>query len=282
MSAVFSRNADLLAAPEVGRVTGAVKAEIVSGERNIPESFPVGDAVVVTVPKGATHLFVCTYDEYYNDNSDADNNCAVRITNLTPHEVKVVIPKDKPPAPVVSKKVIASTVVVAPKVATHPRPGLLIKKNSEPVKAYALSDSYQVIPSGSQIEMQTVKSMMKATYQVRVQNNGTGSSRFVVRTSGVGMGNSGARGWTVTYKNGSNAKINSALLSGQGYQTGVLAPGAGETITIEMTPGKTVWSGATRRVTLRVFQNSADTKVRDAVQAVTTLQVPETGDFYSK
>lgn len=229
---------------------------------------------------------MCTYDDYYHDNSDADNNCAVRLTNLTPRTPKIETPKIEipkvapakaaPPSRVISRVGVAPETAAATstRVLQRSLPGLLIKKHSEPNSAYALSNSYQVTPFGRQIETQTVKPAAKAVYQVRVQNNGARSGRFVVKASGASTRNS-AKGWTIAYRNGSGAKINAAILSPQGYQTPILAPGAGATITIEMTPGRKVRSGTARNAMLRVFHDDADKEVRDAVQAVAVVKAPQ-------
>jgi hypothetical protein len=51
---------------------------------DIPEDFMFVDSVVVAVPPGATHLFVAPHDSLYNDNSDPDQDFAVKITKLLP------------------------------------------------------------------------------------------------------------------------------------------------------------------------------------------------------
>jgi hypothetical protein len=89
--AVFSGSGTLLASTTLHRVPDAVDAGddfasantyFGSQPTDIPEDFMFDASVVVTIPPGATHLFVAPHDSLYYDNSDPDQDFAVRITKL--------------------------------------------------------------------------------------------------------------------------------------------------------------------------------------------------------
>ena len=88
MIAVFSASATLLTPPNLNRVQDALEAGIDfttlptfagSLTTDISQDFFVDD-VVVSVPSGASHIFVAVSDNKYGDNSDPDGDLAVRIT----------------------------------------------------------------------------------------------------------------------------------------------------------------------------------------------------------
>jgi hypothetical protein len=70
------------------------------------------------------------------------------------------------------------------------------------------------------------------------------------------------------YKKGTN-DISTAIKRTAGYKTGVLAPGASEIITVQMTPNS--GASASKSSTLRVFLGGTDKVTRDAVKATTTV-----------
>jgi hypothetical protein len=87
--AVFSSSETLLGAGESHRVPDAIDAgeDFDTGETyfcdheatDIPEDFGFEPETSVTIPVGATHLFICVTDSYYEDNSDDDNDFGVNI-----------------------------------------------------------------------------------------------------------------------------------------------------------------------------------------------------------
>jgi hypothetical protein len=99
--AVFSGSATLLGPSLLNRVQDAIAAGTPTFTANtffcneptdIPEDFRVATSipntsVVVEVPAGATHLFVCASDHHFSDNSDPDGDYAIRITK-EPVQVK--------------------------------------------------------------------------------------------------------------------------------------------------------------------------------------------------
>ena len=62
--------------------TPFVTTPLVRGNRDtdIPEDFLVTNSTSVTIPPGALYLFVGVPDPFYSDNTDTDNNFAIRVT----------------------------------------------------------------------------------------------------------------------------------------------------------------------------------------------------------
>lgn len=94
MTGVFSGSETLLASEKRERVPDAVDAgedyetsPTYNGEAetDIPEDFLIADneetetSATVTVPEGATHLFVAAIDNLYEDNAHGETRFAVRI-----------------------------------------------------------------------------------------------------------------------------------------------------------------------------------------------------------
>jgi len=75
-----------------------------------------------------------------------------------------------------------------------------------------------------------VNTGVAAIYQIKVENDTAKSRTFGVRAT-VSTGS----GWTIVYKRGTT-NISTSIKSTAGYTTGVLAPGASEIITVQMTP----------------------------------------------
>ncbi len=144
------------------------------------------------------------------------------------------------------------------------KPDLLIKRGDETDSAFAINDEYQTTPSGDQIETQTVAAGKTATYQVKVENDGTEARTFKLRASeGIGAG------WKVTYKVGSTNIT--ADITGSGYTTPTLESGGSKIITIEMkSPGSSAYA-ASKSTTIEAYLSASDTTVRDAVQAITKV-----------
>lgn len=89
MIAVFSSSSTLAPSSQLVRVPGAIDAgaDVVTATTffgglatDIPQDFAVlATGVTVTIPAGASFLFVAAHDSFYQDNSDPDGDFAVRI-----------------------------------------------------------------------------------------------------------------------------------------------------------------------------------------------------------
>ena len=146
------------------------------------------------------------------------------------------------------------------------KPDLMIKKST--VSTYAGDGLYQVTPSGVQACSGPVfrkGGLVGAiTYHVKVQNDSPAAHSYVVRAI-----EGSTQGWTVTYRTGSTDIT--ARVKGSGYTTPSLAAGGYTTIIVTLLPGAGAASGSAKAITLRALNDSADTTVRDAVSALTTL-----------
>ncbi|OIO89861.1 MAG: hypothetical protein AUJ92_20345 [Armatimonadetes bacterium CG2_30_59_28] len=143
------------------------------------------------------------------------------------------------------------------------QPDLLIKRDGDPDADFALDDEYQLVPEGEQIVGQIgMKPGEKKDYQVKVENDGNGDRVYLLWAE-----ESSEYGWTVTYLLGTT-DITDQILN-EGYLTSDLAPGASETITLEMTPESGLPAGASKTVTVMAFLEDFDFLWQDAVEAVT-------------
>jgi hypothetical protein len=90
MGALFSSSATLLDSDTLNRVPGALMSDAPAVKTgltfqsamttDIPQDFAVsGTGTAVTVPAGATHLFVGVLDSYFGDNTDPDGDFGFRI-----------------------------------------------------------------------------------------------------------------------------------------------------------------------------------------------------------
>ena len=155
-------------------------------------------------------------------------------------------------------------------------PDLLAKKSSQADSAYALDNVYQKTPAGGQILSQTVTPGVVARYYVRLQNDSNVSRALVLRAV-----ESTVSGWSVVYKYGAT-DITPLITATGGYTTPSLPALTGVmTLLVEATPAATTPSG-TKSVVLRVFLNAADTVVRDAIQASTTVTTAGKPDLLIK
>ena len=155
------------------------------------------------------------------------------------------------------------------------KPDLLIKRTSEADSAFAINNTYQATPSGAQVEAQAVAPGVAASYAVKVENDGSSAIPYVVKAVETAQA-----GWTITYAVGGSDIT--AAITGAGYTTPNLAPGASVVITVLMTPGATVPGGTTKSTTLSVLLNASDTAVRDSVRATTSVNTVRQADLLIK
>ena len=145
---------------------------------------------------------------------------------------------------------------------TETQPDLQIKSFYEPEAAYGLNDVYQSTPSGGQIESLHLAGT-KTAFRFKLQNDSPHPRGFLLKTV-----ESPEAGWTLVYKAGNN-DIGPALRSALGYATPVLASGASQIITLEMT--RSANTTGSKTVTLNAFLPGDDSTVRDTVRAVSIV-----------
>ncbi len=154
------------------------------------------------------------------------------------------------------------------------KPDLLIKKGSDPDTAYAGNDFYMPSPTGIQVFTQTVAPGGTVVFSVKVQNDGSSTSQYVVKAGAPTVA-----GWTVTYLAGSTG-IGSSL-TGSGYNV-TLAAGASTVFTATLTAPAGATAGTTNGVTIAVCNSAQDVLVRDSVQASATVAVNRKVDLLIK
>ena len=142
-------------------------------------------------------------------------------------------------------------------------PDLLIRKFSEPDAFYGLDNVYQAAPSGDQVESSVGAPGGVLQYSVRVQNDRTVVSSYVLKATETRH-----TGWTVDYKVGA-ASIRNSVTSPAGYTVASISPRSYRTIVVEMRPGPGVAAGGSKIATLSAFLPGSNT-VRDSVRAIGT------------
>ena len=104
-----------------------------------------------------------------------------------------------------------------------------------------------------------------ANYQFLVQNAGSTTDSFTITAPGSGGG------WVMHYFDQAANDISSAV-TGSGWTTGNLAPGAGTVFSAQVMPDITIGAGAVNAVLVTAMSNM-NPSMQDAVNAVTTAVV---------
>lgn len=139
-----------------------------------------------------------------------------------------------------------------------PTADLLIRTGSSDV--FTTNNVYQQLANGAQVKGKVVEPGATTAFEVKVENDADTARRYVVKAS-TGTG----QGWTLRYVVGAT-DITGAIL-GAGYQTSQLAPGASETINVQMTPHIALPASNFVDAVLNVFLSTADANLRDTVRA---------------
>ena len=150
-------------------------------------------------------------------------------------------------------------------VATVARPDLLVRPASD--ASYSGDGLYQGAPAGAQVCRQTVPPGVKASYQVKLENESAAAHTFVLKATEAGSG------WYVSYRIGAT-DVTAKVRSGAGFTTPAVPANGSVVVDVALTPLSTLPAGATKSATLRVFLNGTDTQARDAVQVVAVVDRP--------
>jgi hypothetical protein len=150
------------------------------------------------------------------------------------------------------------------------QPDLMIRNPGE--TAYLTDNVYEPTPS-TQVKSQTVASGAKATYVLKVQNDGTATDSFKVTGTGA------ATGWTITYYDAVSAgtNITAAITGTAGWTPAALAPGAVREFRVEVTPATTVAAATVKDVLVTATSTSNAIK-KDTVKASTTVPLKRQPD----
>ena len=114
-----------------------------------------------------------------------------------------------------------------------------------------------------QTKSQNASAGVKVTYSFRVMNAGNLSDSIKI------TGTSGGSGWSVKYYDLASVDITSQV-TGSGWSSGILAPGADRGFFVKVSPDVTVGSGASKTLLITAASVGSGTKT-DTVKAVTTV-----------
>ena len=140
------------------------------------------------------------------------------------------------------------------------------------VTSYAGMGIYNLDGSGQTVGLSVAKTV-KAAYYVHLQNNGNIADTLKL------SGSAAPAGWTVEYKNYSTGAVITSAVTGDGWSTALLNPGAVVTVAVYVTPGSTVNLGAVATQTLTVT-SVADASKQDVGIITTTVPVVNRPDLY--
>jgi len=144
-------------------------------------------------------------------------------------------------------------------------PDLLIKPLYS-AKPFALNDVYQSTPSGAQVESLFIPGSggaYKVPFEVKIQNDSTAPRTFVLKATESEEAN-----WTLSYRIG-KVDITAAVRSTSGYTTTLIAPGAGQIVSLLMIREANIVGS--KSATVNAFLSSSDTAIHDSVRAVATV-----------
>jgi len=126
-----------------------------------------------------------------------------------------------------------------------------------------LGDGIYNTSASGQTYGQQVASGRTATYQMRFYNDGNMAQRLKI------TGTAGNSKWTVKYADYATGADITASVTGAGWQTGTLAPGAYVRLKVLVTPGASAAVGATASI-LVTATSTVDATKKDVVKASTT------------
>jgi len=151
------------------------------------------------------------------------------------------------------------------RIMPGPAPGvdLMIRNRKEP--AYT-GDNVYAADGGVQMRSQSTN-FYPATYELRLENDGTSADSFVVQSNF----NPGP-GWRVSYYQvyPDGSKPDPISLAGDGWNTGILNPGEFRRINVDVSPSPKAGGGATRAIDITAT-SASDPINSDEVRSVTTL-----------
>ncbi|MHB1001082.1 MAG: DUF7948 domain-containing protein [Armatimonadota bacterium] len=150
-------------------------------------------------------------------------------------------------------------------------PDLLVKSGNS---IYEYNNIYSTDGS-NQTKSQNASMNQTVHYAFRVQNDANVDDTFTITGPG------GGDGWTVRYCDlTTNADV-TAQVTGDGWSSGVLAPGATNGVYVFVTPTKTVTAGSENTLTITAT-SQGDTAKTDVGKAVTTASATYKTDILMK
>ena len=152
------------------------------------------------------------------------------------------------------------------KYSPHYQPDNRIRNAGE--GAYIGNSVYNTDGS-SQTKAQAVNNNVTATYEIRIENDGSEPDSFTV------TGTAGDASWTVNYFDALAGGTDiTAQVTGGGWSTGTRPPDSSRKIRVEVTPSGL--AGGSSKEVLVTSTSNVDNSKKDAVKATTTVCVAQT------
>jgi uncharacterized repeat protein (TIGR01451 family) len=212
-----------------------------------------GNAATATVGSGQTQL--------WNDYSRSNGGAVVGCSSTEPGAASVVMTWNLSG---LDYWVIGA---VSLKPAVRPfQPDALVKLSSEAATAY-LYDYWYENPASLQVKSASVLATVPATYNVRLDNDGTNSDRLVI----TGTGSSSS--FTVQYLDAGNVD-RTAAVTGAGYTTPVMTAGTSVVWTVKVTPLANGTAGGLTYTAKVTATSQGDATKSDQVSTQTTCTAP--------
>jgi uncharacterized repeat protein (TIGR01451 family) len=161
---------------------------------------------------------------------------------------------------------VAGAVSLKPAPPRPYQPDALVKLSTEADAAYAYDYWYEN-PALLQVKNASVTATVTAGYRIQFQNDGQNADAFVI----TGTGSTAA--FTVQYLDGSGVDRTAAVTAG-GYTDASLAPGAGATWTLNVTPLATGGAGGLTCTVDVTATSNGDALRSDQVRTLTTCVSP--------
>ena len=150
------------------------------------------------------------------------------------------------------------------------RPDLSLRSSA--VTTYSGMEVYN-LTGANQTVSQSIAKSGKATYYIHVQNNGNVSDTFTI------TGSAAPAGWTYDYKDYSTGTSITTAMSGAGWSTPVLKPGALVTLTVYAMPDATIAGNGIATQTVTATSNANPVQQDVGVLQTTVVSAPTLTSF---
>jgi uncharacterized repeat protein (TIGR01451 family) len=212
-----------------------------------------GNAATATVGAGQTEL--------WNDYSRSNGGAVVGCSGTEPGAASVTMTWNLSS----TDYWVIGAVSLKPAVRPY-QPDAMVKLSSEADAAYFYNYWYEN-PASLQVKSASVLASVTSSYTVKFENDGTNSDRIVI----TGTGSSSA--FTVQYLDQTNTD-RTAAVTGSGFTTALLAPGANVVWTVKVTPLANGTAGGVTYTVNVTATSQGDATKTDQVRSQTTCTAP--------
>lgn len=130
---------------------------------------------------------------------------------------------------------------------------------------YLGEEVFELVPTAAQTAAGEATPAAPAVFQVLARNDATYARALTVKAA-----METASGWSIAAQVG-GTDITPDLFGPTGHATATLAPGASETITLELTPNRLVTVGSTKSISLQLLDGGAVNAPLDSVRVAATV-----------